>query len=583
MGGLRAGRGALKAVTVLATAVAVVVVGIRGVGEASTTTKTRLRRRPITPVHGVLVAVLAATLALALSTATQAHDVQMADSVSDAAAATEVVAFRAKANNQEGSQSNALNESPNPVLAANSQGYSIQEGATGLQRVSITDHVAASWAARVTSTASTTRIREPAIEVSAGQRWSFASDVKARSGVRAQITVSWYAASGEFLSWSGGTAKTLTDSTWSPVSAALSVPPNATTAVTVVNVIGTAQSDLVAVTQHDVRRQAAAAPAPTATTPTPSPSPSAPTPSPSTPAPTSAAAVASTITNLPGQPAITAYGSSSAVNPFAHNGALIIAGRNNYADQPMKNASAAGATVLIYLDVVIDNPNGRYHGLLVNSSVCGPATARWPGSPKANSSGYLQDFRVGSVAQSKLKCVLETMVAENPHMGGFFADDLGSRSWFGGFSWDSWGTTNQQAYRSGAIALAQTFHDVAAEHGLMLMVNGTWTAGSLASSGGGYPNASSHGLSLADGGYIEHHSSSEIDFWTAYSKGQWGTAPGSVSNGKPFMYVQASDDATRNAYSNAGVTAFLSAQSSYDTAPVWTSFHPTGLPSRVRR
>jgi hypothetical protein len=299
--------------------------------------------------------------------------------------------------------------------------------------------------------------------------------------------------------------------------------------------------------------------------------------------PASAAPVASTITNLPGQPAITAYGSSSAVNPFAHNGALIITGRDNYADQPMKNASAAGATVLIYLDVLSDNPYGRYPDMLTNPSQCGPATSRWPGSPNANQWGYLQDFRVGSVAQSKLRCVLETMVAENPHMGGFFADDLGSRSWYPGFSWDSWGATNQQAYRAGAIALAKTFHDVAVEHGLMVMVNGTWAAGSVASSGGGYPDAGSHGLSLADGGYIEHHSSSEIAFWTGYSKGQWGTAPGSVSNGKPFMYVQANDDATRNAYSNAGVAAFLSAQVDYDTASVWTSFHPTGLPSRVRR
>ena len=38
--------------------------------------------------------------------------------------------------------------------------------------------------------------------------------------------------------------------------------------------------------------------------------------------------------------------------------------------------------------------------------------------------------------QHKLECVLETMVAENPHMAGWFADDLGSRSWFPGFNWD---------------------------------------------------------------------------------------------------------------------------------------------------
>lgn len=479
-----------------------------------------------------------------------------------------------------GSPSNALNQSPNPILATDIEGYSIQEGATGLQRVSLTDHVVAKWAAQVTSTATTARIKEPNVTVQAGQSWSFASDVKAKSGAKAQITVSWYSKSGTFLSWSGGTATILSGSSWSRVAAVLPVPANATTAQTVVNVLGTAKSDLVAVTQHDIRAQVTTTPTPTATpttqTPTSTPT-SSPTSLPPSP-PTS-----TTITNLPGQPGITAYGSSSAVNPFAHPGALIIAGRDNYADQPMKNASAAGATVLIYLDAIIDNPYGRYHDMLVKSSVCGPATSRWPGGPNANSWGNLQDFRVGSVVQSKLRCVLETMVAENPHMAGFFADDLGSRSWYPGFSWDSWGTTNQQAYRNGAIALAQTFHDVAVEHGLMLMVNGTWTAGSLASSGGGYPDASSHGLSLADGGYIEHHSTSELAYWIAYSKGQWGTATGNVSEGKPFMYVQASDDTTRNVYSNAGVAAFLSSQRDYDTASVWGSFHPTGLPTRPAR
>jgi hypothetical protein len=287
------------------------------------------------------------------------------------------------------------------------------------------------------------------------------------------------------------------------------------------------------------------------------------------------------VTNLPGQPALTAYGSSSAAIPFAKQGALIIAGRENYADQPMKNASAAGATVLVYFDAVIDNPYGRYHDMLNKQSVCGAATSRWPGNYQANTWGYLNDFRVGSVLQSKTKCVLEKMVAENPHIGGFFADDLGSRSWFPGFNWNTWGTTNQQAYRDGAIALAQTLHEVAGKHGLMVMVNGTWSAGSLASNGGGYPTMSTHGLSLADGGYIEHHETSELAYWTAYSQGQWATAQGSVGQGKPFMYVQANDAATRDSYNRAGVFAFLSAQQDYDTATVWGAFHATGLPSRV--
>ena len=520
MGGLRAGRGALKAVTVLATAVAVVVVGIPGVGEASTTTKTRVRRRPITPVLGVLVAVLAVTLALALSTAAQAHDVQMADSVSDAAAATEVVAFRAKANNQYVAAENAGNSS----LIAN--------------RTAIR-----SW-----ETFDLIHVNSTDVYLRAHANGKFVcAEAAGASPLISNRDVPGLWETFQLINNSDGTTSLRARANNKLVTA-----ESAGSAPLIANRTKVGQWEKFDVIALDLTGQ-------TPTTPL------------------------TSITNLPGQPAITAYGSSSAVNPFAHNGALIITGRDNYADQPMKNASAAGATVLIYLDVLIDNPYGRYHDMLTNPSQCGPATSRWPGSPNANQWGYLQDFRVGSVAQSKLRCVLETMAAENPHMGGFFADDLGSRSWYPGFSWDSWGATNQQAYRAGAIALAKTFHDVAVEHGLMVMVNGTWAAGSVASSGGGYPDAGSHGLSLADGGYIEHHSSSQIAFWTGYSKGQWGTAPGSVSNGKPFMYVQANDDATRNAYSNAGVAAFLSAQVDYDTASVWTSFHPTGLPSRVRR
>ena len=472
-----------------------------------------------------------------------------------------------------GSPADALNRSPNAVLATGSQGYSIQEGGTSLERVPIVDHGAASWAARLTSTGSTTRVKEPRVSVAAGQTWTFASDVKARTGARAQITVTWYNASGGFLSWSGGTFKPVSASSWTRVAVALPVPAGATSGETVVNVLDSAASAVVSVTQHDVR-------APTTPgNPTPTP-----TPAPTTPAPTSpstSSPPASTITNLPGQPAITAYGSSSAVRPFAQRGALIIAGRENYADQPMKDASAAGATVLVYFDAVIDNPYGRYHEMLNKQSECGPATSRWPGNYQANTWGYLNDFRVGSVLQSKVKCVMQKMVAENPHIGGFFADDLGSRSWFPGFSWNTWGTTNQQAYRDGAVALAQTLHGVADEHGLMLMVNGTWTAGTLASSGGGYPTMAKHGLSLADGGYIEHHEAGEVAYWTAYAQGQWATAEGRVGQGKPFMYVQANDAATRDTYNRAGVFAFLSAQRDYDVASVWSGFHATGLPSKV--
>jgi hypothetical protein len=300
------------------------------------------------------------------------------------------------------------------------------------------------------------------------------------------------------------------------------------------------------------------------------------------------------VTVLPGQPGTVAYAEGgdpglSTLSNYAHPGALVIAGRTNYADQVVKDVSTAGGTVLVYLDAVVFNDWGRYHALLFDASPCGAAVPLWPGVGPVNQWGSLADFRTptdggSGLLNTKLRCVLEAIVAENPHVAGFFADDLGSRSWFPNLNWSTWGTANQQAYRNGAITLAQTFHDVAAEHGLAVIVNGTWTAGTLASDGGGYPTLSAHGLSLADGGYIEHHAASEVSYWTSYARGQWGTAAGSASQGHPVMFVVASTDADRAAYNNAGVFAFLTTQpsSAYDyPATVWGPFHPTGLPSKA--
>ena len=149
--------------------------------------------------------------------------------------------------------SSSLDLSDNPVLASTMAGYSVQEGGSGLSRVSVTDHVAASWAARTTSTAATTRIREPREPVKAGETWTFASDVKARAGARAQITVSWFNSSGAFLSWSGGSSIATSPTSWNRVAASLKVPAGAAVGETVVNVSGSATNAPVMVTQHDVR------------------------------------------------------------------------------------------------------------------------------------------------------------------------------------------------------------------------------------------------------------------------------------------------------------------------------------------
>ena len=64
------------------------------------------------------------------------------------------------------------------------------------------------------------------------------------------------------------------------------------------------------------------------------------------------------------------------------------------------------------------------------------------------------------------------MVSENPQTGGWFADDVGSRSWYPGIDWQTWGSANQRAYRAGAIRLTETFRKVADRHGLVFLVNG---------------------------------------------------------------------------------------------------------------
>ncbi|GAA1920206.1 hypothetical protein GCM10009737_22160 [Nocardioides lentus] len=295
-----------------------------------------------------------------------------------------------------------------------------------------------------------------------------------------------------------------------------------------------------------------------------------------------AAPAAAEVDNSFTQPALVAYGNPGAAAPYAERGALVIAGRENYGSAAMKRVSRRGGTVLVYLDAVIDNDHGRYHAMLNRRSVCGPATRAWPGDWRANSYGRLNDFRPGSVVQRKLGCVLRRIVAENPHIAGFLADDLGSRSWFRGFSWDAFGARNRQAYRAGAIAAAKTFRRVADRHGLVFLVNGTWEGGSVHSKGGGYPTASASGNALADGTIAEHHRPDA--FWgrTYPCARQWANAS-SVTRGTQFNFAIASTDADRRAFARSGCYAFAATQTTYERARVWGRFRPTGLPHRVTR
>jgi hypothetical protein len=285
------------------------------------------------------------------------------------------------------------------------------------------------------------------------------------------------------------------------------------------------------------------------------------------------------IRNLPPQAAGLVYGNPAQAAMYAYPGGLVVAGRDNYQGQAFKDVSAAGGTVLIYLDAIIDNPYGRYHDLLNNPSECGPATSRWPGNYKANVWGYLNDFQVGSVLQSKLECVLEKMVAENPHMAGWLADDVGSRSWFPDIDWASF--PDKAAYRAGAIALTKTFRKVADRHHLIFLVNGTWAGGSLASAGGGYPNPAKSGNALAEGGFVEHHDG-EIGFFGPYGCSKQWAEQSPITHGKAFNYAVTSTYAGITEYVKSSCYAFVNHQTHLGTSYTWGTSHPTGLPTHAR-
>lgn len=289
------------------------------------------------------------------------------------------------------------------------------------------------------------------------------------------------------------------------------------------------------------------------------------------------------LVNRPAQP-LAYHRGSYPLSGYAQPGAIAVTiGRDEDQKQAFKDVSAAGGTVLCYLDAVINNPYGRYHTLLHQASEFGPATQLWPGAYQANTWGKLADFRPGSVLQQKWEKVLRKVVAECPHIGGFFLDDVGSRSWFAGVPWDTWSVSYKQAYRDGAIQLVKTARAVADEFGLIVVVNGTWGAGTLLSSGGGYPDLAQHGCSLADGGMVENHPASELPYWRAYCTSPQWAKESTVARGVPFMLSTNPSKVDRDAFVQAGIVSHAEAQQDYTTATApWTTFHPTGLPTRVR-
>ena len=253
---------------------------------------------------------------------------------------------------------------------------------------------------------------------------------------------------------------------------------------------------------------------------------------------------------------------------YAEPGGLVIAGRISYDNADFQAVAAGGGCVLLYFDPMIDNDFGTYADLLINSSVYGAAVPRWPGDIEANEWGYLNDFRVGGILQGKLEGVLEQMVDDNPHMGGFFIDDVGSRSYFPLINWSTFGSTNQADYRAGAIAICQTVRNVCDAHNLIFIVNGTWHAGTLAALGGGYPDMGQTGMSLADGGYVEHHPFDT--FWNAYGAATQWASESAVTNGTSFMLSATDDDTNRDLFIASDSYAYVVTQpgDDYGSPPI---------------
>jgi len=307
-------------------------------------------------------------------------------------------------------------------------------------------------------------------------------------------------------------------------------------------------------------------------------------PAPIPPTPPSATAPA---LNGPTNPGLLMYADgeppASVVANWSRPGALVVVGRNNYDEPWVHTISDGGATVLIYLDPIIDNDWGRYHDKLINASEFGPAVPKWPGKPAANEWGSLNDFRVGSVLQDKLPGVIDLMITENPQISGIFLDDVGSRSWYPGINWDSWSAADKEAYRNGAIAITQTARAAADEHDLFLMVNGTWGATGLTGQGdGGYPNRNEYGNALVDGGFVENHDpDTEMAYWARYAgpDAQWGK---STPRGLPYMWFSnVGSSADRNTWIASGLAAFASSSSYDGTALPSGTFTDFGLPNRA--
>lgn len=286
-------------------------------------------------------------------------------------------------------------------------------------------------------------------------------------------------------------------------------------------------------------------------------------------------------------------------NAWSFPGAVVVCGRNNFGAQWLKDIAAAGATVLIYFHPGLINTFGRYADLFYNASAYGPAIALWPanstgpGPWRIDEFGLLPNFKTTNAPYwAKLPQILNLMLDENPHVAGFFFDGLGSRHWpgAGGFSWDTWPTVDQEAYRAGNVQVCQVARGIADTRNLFMIVNGQWQGGGI-QNGGGYPDRNKHGMSLVDGIMFENRppdGPGQFAYeYAVNSSNQWGIGiPRIAAMPFPKGYVLSSNAAVAdrdtwvslNAVSHAlgGVGVDYSTL----TLPWRTTFTDMGLPNR---
>lgn len=124
------------------------------------------------------------------------------------------------------SEAAVTNACSNPVLATNLNGWGALDSGT-VSRVAVSDAPGASWAFTTTGRA----LWMPQLQVSAGQRWTVSAQDRLTGGSgAANLVVEWYNSAGTYLSESAGSAATLSATTWSTITASVTVPSGATSA-----------------------------------------------------------------------------------------------------------------------------------------------------------------------------------------------------------------------------------------------------------------------------------------------------------------------------------------------------------------